>query len=357
MTTPSGQISMYNIASEFGPITVGAGTQNYFGGLVPTSVSLGNFRKNVSIAGQNWPLDDGVPSSGEIRLSQLRNKIINTFVDYTGTQYGVDSATEYRNRAVAIHYSGILVAPGANNSGRSFDSVAKKVRHIIRGTIGGSKSLSSLSPTSPLTNTSGFLNMIQSNTLGTFIVSGPSVISPSQYGSYGGTSCSAGQRNCVPRPPSTGTTLITANTITANVTLSGGAIISMRREDYRNIYTQSSGGGRGGGASIAYLVRTLRRYYVTGIVSGGNGYAPNQSISGSWDGRTFTFTVTGTSSAPALRTGTGWNGGDQLLYYIKNGGRIYGTGGSGGVGGYPGTNGENGGNAFQVQSNLSLIHI
>jgi len=121
MTTPSGQIKFSNIISEFGPSF--ADPTN---GL-PNRSKLGSYRVSQSVAGRNWPLDDGVPTSGPIKFSDLRNKTLNVVVDYSGeTEYGVDSTNKYNN--------GVVIGYKSRPSIDSADS--KKVQNVIRKTIG-----------------------------------------------------------------------------------------------------------------------------------------------------------------------------------------------------------------------------
>jgi hypothetical protein len=72
MPTPSsGTIKFSNLSNEFGPTT---------------NVSLGAYRlnggQNVGTLG-NLPLDQGVPTSGSISMSQFYNKRLNVVINYT----------------------------------------------------------------------------------------------------------------------------------------------------------------------------------------------------------------------------------------------------------------------------------
>lgn len=69
MTTPTGTIKFSDITSEFG---------------TPSGKNLGAFRINQSIGDRSWPLDNGVPTSGTIKFSDLRGKTCNVVVDYAG---------------------------------------------------------------------------------------------------------------------------------------------------------------------------------------------------------------------------------------------------------------------------------
>ena len=78
MTTPTGQIKFSDITSEFG---------------TPPDKKLGSFRVSHSIAGRTWPLDTGVPTSGQIKFSDLKNKTCNVVVDYSGSEILCDGSS------------------------------------------------------------------------------------------------------------------------------------------------------------------------------------------------------------------------------------------------------------------------
>lgn len=71
MTVPTGQVRFSDIGSEFG--------------YTPNS-NLGSYRILQEIAGRNWPLDTGIPSSTNqtIKFSDFRGKTCNVVVDYVG---------------------------------------------------------------------------------------------------------------------------------------------------------------------------------------------------------------------------------------------------------------------------------
>ena len=78
----SGQISIKDIATEFGHL-------NY---------SLGNYRRVQSIAGSglgNLPVDEGIPTSGQISFSDFYGKRLNVVVDcFSG---GEETTTNVKN--------------------------------------------------------------------------------------------------------------------------------------------------------------------------------------------------------------------------------------------------------------------
>tara|TARA_B100000424_G_scaffold5602_1_gene4158 strand:- start:2698 stop:3822 length:1125 start_codon:yes stop_codon:yes gene_type:complete len=77
MTTPTGQISVSDIISEFGRAAPDGDTTG-------TAFSLGKYRVNDSST-LNKPLDVGVPQSGQISFSDLRGKTRTVVFKYTGT--------------------------------------------------------------------------------------------------------------------------------------------------------------------------------------------------------------------------------------------------------------------------------
>ena len=78
----SGPISIGDVATEFGHL-------NY---------SLGNYRRVQSIAGSglgNLPVDEGIPTSGQISLSDFYGKRLNIVVDcFSG---GEETTTNVKN--------------------------------------------------------------------------------------------------------------------------------------------------------------------------------------------------------------------------------------------------------------------
>lgn len=350
MTTPSispqnptGQISFSQIAEEFG---------------TPPGKNLGAYRVNQTVGDRSWPLDDGVPQSGPISFSQLREKTINVVVDYAGndTEYNVNSATRYSS-GVQIGYRTTL--PGFSDT--------KKVKNLIRKNLGGTRGVSSVSvnpsyfPTAEVTvDTSGGkgygcrVKILRGNNFFTktvvysvSIVSGGGgysvgdVLSATAFGinfSITVTSVTSGGRfvfsgivNTISYSPKSQTTTITGSVLTAS-------------------------GGSGSGC-IVQLTKPEKSGFECNIISGGNGYNVGDVLSVTDFGINFSLTVTFTSpSGAALSTGN-WSNTD-LVFYIRNGALVAGTGGSGGYGGGAGGSGgtgENGGYAFSAQYNCTII--
>lgn len=114
MTTPSGTIKFSDIEAEFGQNPVR---------------KLGSYRVSQLVGDRNWPLDAGVPQSGTIRFSDLRNKTLNVVVDYPTESTRVSSGTTYDSSGVVI--GGFKSLPARSNSLQT-----KKVNHLIRTKIG-----------------------------------------------------------------------------------------------------------------------------------------------------------------------------------------------------------------------------
>ena len=119
MTTPTGgTIRSSDIRNEFGA----SGANN--------SVRLGAYRISQS-AGvySNLPLDAGVPQSGSISFSQLRNKKLNVVVDISG-----DAETRVNMRSKYDADSGVTVIGGFNT--KPADPSEKRILVSVNKTIG-----------------------------------------------------------------------------------------------------------------------------------------------------------------------------------------------------------------------------
>jgi hypothetical protein len=115
MTVPSGQLSFSDIGNEFG---------------YPPNYNLGAYRILQSVAGREWALDTGIPSSTNetIRFSHFQGKTLNVVVDYSGGETtSVGTAKDnYTNYGVVI--GGLTSLPDSTKT--------KKVYHVIRRKIG-----------------------------------------------------------------------------------------------------------------------------------------------------------------------------------------------------------------------------
>ena len=136
MTTPSGTIRFSDIEQEFGQ------TPNQ---------RLGDYRVSQTAGAlSNIPLDDGVPTTGMIKFSDLQNKKLNIHVDYwSGYNTPIDrhdDASEWSFRADNRYNGGHIKAiqpDGATTAGvvptDSLDCGDKKVIVNVRKKIGSEK--------------------------------------------------------------------------------------------------------------------------------------------------------------------------------------------------------------------------
>lgn len=267
MTTPTGSIKFSDITAEFGS---------------PSGNNLGAFRINQSIGGRNWPLDDGVPISGSISFSQLRGKTINVVINDTG--FSTKNVTSSNNYAQGVVVGGLKSLP-SNTSG----SDSKKIRYLVKSTMGANSTTQSISPTSVC-----YAFILNSGFLITNCIRNVSPVSDETTGT--------GTRN---------------TTVSAN-------------------------GGSGTGLTIN--VEQIRQNFTTwqkvtynfSIANSGSGYS-NENVTVTAFGRTHTLAITVIGSGTSFKTGS-WTPNTQLFYYITSSGLIVGYGGDGGEG--AGTNGR-----------------
>ena len=68
------------------------------------SVSLGNYRLTQNVGELSLPLDEGVPTSGAIKMSDFSRKSLNVVVNVHsgGVEYGVNAKTKYNNNQVTV---------------------------------------------------------------------------------------------------------------------------------------------------------------------------------------------------------------------------------------------------------------
>ena len=79
--------------------------RNEFGASAPNNgVSLGNYRLGEFDVGEltNLPLDEGIPRSGAIKMSDFSQKSLNVIVKMPGGQFHVNAKTEYNNNNVTV---------------------------------------------------------------------------------------------------------------------------------------------------------------------------------------------------------------------------------------------------------------
>ena len=76
-----------------------------FGASAPDNgVSLGNYRLTRTVGELSLPLDEGVPTSGPIKMSDFSQKSLNVVVNVHsgGVEYGVNAKAKYNNNEVTV---------------------------------------------------------------------------------------------------------------------------------------------------------------------------------------------------------------------------------------------------------------
>lgn len=122
--TPTGAISFKDIIQEFGNLTdndKGNATNN------PDPVKLGAYRVSQSYKSRSYPLDEGVPTSGEISFADLQGKSLNVVVKVhtNGTDYKADAKSFYEDDAIKII-----------GGGRGKKVSGSKIHIVVTGTWG-----------------------------------------------------------------------------------------------------------------------------------------------------------------------------------------------------------------------------
>ena len=90
---------------------------------------VGDYRKSTNLGGVNWPVDDGIPTSGTIRFSDFHSKQHNVVIVLSG-------GTGYRQQIIANRSSADSTA--YRDSSRSTRRTSKNIAYIIR-TIGSAR--------------------------------------------------------------------------------------------------------------------------------------------------------------------------------------------------------------------------
>lgn len=137
----SGTIKFSEIANEFGY------TPNY---------KLGEYRVNDSIAGRNWVLDAGVPSSGAIKFSDFYSKRLNIVIDSgTGSdEYNVTLSNFYTSKTKQCVGGFKTPEPTLSSQGD------KKYHVVLRRDYGGDSSVNTSVKSGDWSATNGgFLNV------------------------------------------------------------------------------------------------------------------------------------------------------------------------------------------------------
>ena len=98
---------------------------------------VGDYRKTINLGGVNWPVDDGIPTSGTIRFSDFHSKQHNVVIVLSGN-------TGYRQQIIANRSSADSTA--YRDSSRSTRRTSKNTAYIIRtiGSAQGSRSICAL---------------------------------------------------------------------------------------------------------------------------------------------------------------------------------------------------------------------
>lgn len=370
MTTPSGQIKFSDIAAEFG---------------TPPGKNLGAYRLSQSVAGRNWPLDDGVPTSGPIKFSDLRNKTLNVVVDYSGgasTNMGQTVTIDflaYRSADKTVTATFTPQSPGAasftincpNNPGPHPRprSVVVGVNYVVTSNEGSRKAWFPMdgSKRSIAQFEDGVdrdFNDLQifcpvgggefytiGNTLYYILYPTVSRVNLNSTQEYNSSGVVVGGFKSRPIPGSSDTKKvhhIIRQPIGSSYGVGG---IFQTTFETRNSKTcspsavfLSTSGGSGNGCSV-YLQRSCEREILNAnsfkitdkisLFSPGSGYRPGDVLTVNWSDKNFQFTVTElTASGVSFETGppfgfplalgSSWGSGTQLFYTITDSGGVYG---------------------------------
>jgi len=218
----SGPISYSQIIDEFG------GNRG----------SLGNYRVNQVIGGTSWPLDEGVPTSGQISFNNFYSKSKNIIVDcYSAGGIRVDAGL--RGRTVV----------GGGGDGNSFTGarVVIYVNSIFTTTTGGPTNKCALRTGG--FNTASKMDVILGNSAQIY-----------GGGGAGGNGGNAGGRNAnAGNAGQTGTSALGLQRFVESVVLSPGSLI------------RAGAGGGGGGGGGAGEIRNSQEYGAGGGGAGGSG--------------------------------------------------------------------------------------
>lgn len=317
-------IKFSDIANEFG---------------YPPNNKFGGYRVNPSIAGKNWPLDTGIPTSGTIRFSDFYSKRLNLVIDSgTGSdEYNV-TLTSYWNSKTKTCVGGFK-SPESTLSAQG----SKKYQVVLRRDYGGSESVNT-SVKSGSWPSGSILNVYLSNSA--------SIYGRGGNGGYGGWSDGGRGGDGSPGQNSIGfsydatLTLDSGCAIIAGAGGGGGGGGNHHNPDEGPndpTFTGGNGGGGrgnpggGGGAQSGTKSKGGDGYEGGGWGwDGGNkGHAGGGGGGGGWD---------------AGSIGAGSRGGGAA-------GNTSGTGGGGGSGGAPGGNGGSAGNAILANSGVTVTVI
>ena len=285
----SGPISYSQIINEFG------GNRG----------SLGNYRVNQSVGGVNWPLDEGVPTSGQISFNNFYSKSKNIIVDcYSAGGIRVDAGV--RGRTVI----------GGGNAAFTGARVVIYVNSIFTTTTGGPTNKCALRTGG--FNTASKMDVILGNSAQIY-----------GGGGAGGNGGNAGGRNAnVGNAGQTGTSALGLQRYVESVVLSQFSLI------------RAGAGGGGGGGGAAGEIRNSQEYGAGGGGAGGSGTpaGPGGSQGNDSEGEEREATNGGGgSNLNGGAGGLGATGGNN-----ENNADGGGGGGGGSWGGFGGSGGEAG---------------
>ena len=88
------------------------------------SRSLGDYRRSISKGGVNWPLDDGIPTSGTISFSDFLGKQHNIIIVLSG------GGTSYRQKILKDKTS--ITSTGFRGTSKNIRKTSKNIVYITR---------------------------------------------------------------------------------------------------------------------------------------------------------------------------------------------------------------------------------
>lgn len=302
MTTPAGQIKFSDISTEFG---------------MPPSKNLGAYRISQSIAGKTWPLDSGVPVSGQIKFSDLRGKTLNVVVDIAG-------AEEYNVSAESKYISGVAVG-GFKSLPSRLGSSTKKVYNVVRKPIGGSSGDGVAFRTGSWDSSTVELKII--------VASGGEIIGRGGNGASAGgaPAYGSGMQSALPEQTGSNGSPAIYSTFPCSVAIESGGRV------------QGGGGGGGGAGGGCCNPDSNPQDPVAGAGGGGGGAGLPAGTGGSSTPSTGGVTRTPTDGSPGTRYAGGVGGQGGSTDGVQNPRDCAAGGGGGGGGGpTPGSGGDRG---------------
>lgn len=292
----SGPISYFQIINEFG------GNRG----------SLGNYRVIQSVGGVNWPLDEGVPTSGQISFSNFYSKSKNIIVDcYSAGGTRVDAERD-RGRTVV----------GGGNGTFTGARVVIYVNSTFTTTTGGPTNKCALR--TGAFSAASKMDVILGNSAQIY-----------GGGGAGGNGGNAGGRTAnVGNAGQTGTSALGLQRYVESVVLSPFSLI------------RAGAGGGGGGGGGAGEIRNSQEYGAGGGGSGGSGIPAGPGGSRGNDAEREDREASNGNSGSTINGGGGGLGatGGQSENKADGGG----GGGGGSWGGSGGNGGESGNGTGQA---------